>query len=205
MQKPENSTLVNVCIIPDEQVSVSCVSISQSLGGENTLFTLGDDKFAHMTVYMARFGDEELEKVVKGAEKALQDVSSFKCEHTGYFMTEGRYLEVSYAKSAELMDLHESLIEQLAGYRKNPGDPYEESFFAPYTKEQRQNAEYTGYDLARNLYRPHISLTRYTEGGVPQKLPDFPEAQLSFSLSKIGIYKADDNGAVYELIKEYRV
>jgi hypothetical protein len=33
----------------------------------------------------------------------------------------------------------------------------------------------------------------------------FPEVDLSFSLSKVCIYKADDNGAVYELVQEFMI
>lgn len=203
MEKPSNSTILNVCIIPDEKVSKSCEEISQSLNSEGVMFTLGGDKFSHMTVFMARFANENIDKVVKSAEQAVVSVQSFDCEHTGYFMTEGRYLEISYRKSPFFMQLHEALIEGLADLRLDPGNPYEEGYFTPYTQEQRHNAEETGYDLARSLYRPHITLTRYEEGKVPRLFPAFPEVNLSFGLSKVCVYKADDNGAVYKKLADF--
>lgn len=205
MQRPENSTIINVCIIPSEQVGIACVAASQSLKSESTLLVLSGGKFAHMTAYMARFANEDIDKVVSGVEKAMQNTSTFKCEHAGYFMTEGRYLEASYLRSPELMRLHEALIANIADYRINPGNPFEEGYFTPYTPEQRHNAKATGYGLARDLYRPHITLTRYKEGGVPDAIPAFPSAEMSFELSKICVYKADDNGAVYELVKEFHI
>lgn len=205
VNKPENSNIINVCVIPDTRVGKECVTISQSLKSEDTAFVLGGTLFAHMTVYMARFADTNIEKVVSGVEDALQSAKSFRCEMTGYFMTAGRYLEVSYRKSAEFMQLHESIITHTADYRINPGDPYEEGYFTPYTSEQKHNAQETGYDLARNLYRPHITLTRYKAGGVPETFPALPAADLHFSLGKVCIYKADDNGAVYELVREFHV
>jgi hypothetical protein len=205
MQKPPNSTIINVCVIPDESARAMCVALSQSLKNDNTLFVLGGDKFAHITAYMARFADMDIDKVVNGVEAALQSATPFRCEHTGYFMTQGRYLEASYRKSAGFVALHEALIARVADYRLNPGDPYEEGYFTPYTAEQQQNAKETGYDLARNLYRPHVTLTRYREGGMPEAFPAFSEAKLSFDLDKVCVYKADDNGAVYERIGEFRV
>lgn len=205
MQKPENSTIINVCIIPSRPVGDECVAISQTLESEATQFVLGGNRFAHMTAYMARFSDDDIEKVLSSVEAALQTVTPFKCEHTGYLLTEGRYLEVSYRKSQKFMELHESLITHLADYRINPGDPFEEGYFTPYTQQQQQNAKETGYDLAHDLYRPHITLTRYKEGFESNVFPTFPEAQLSFELSKVAIYKADDNGAVHELIKEFQI
>ncbi len=205
MTKPDNSTIINVCVIPDERVGAECVLISQSLKSDDTLFVLGGDKFAHMTAYMARFADADIDKVVQGVESALKTASSFRCEHTGYFMTAGRYMEVSYRKSDAFMGLHESLITAVSDLRINPGNPYEEGYFTPYTAEQQQNAAETGYDLARNLYRPHVTLTRYQEGGVPAEFPALPAVNLSFDLDKVCVYKADDNGAVYELIREFHV
>lgn len=205
MEKPGNSTILNICVIPDERVSKSCEQISQSLNSEGAMFTLGSDKFAHITIFMARFANENVDNVIKFTEQAVTSVQSFDCEHTGYFMTEGRYLEVSYRKSSLFLHLHEVIIDYLAGLRINPGKPYEEAYFTPYTREQRRNAEETGYDLARSLYRPHITLTRYEEGKVPHLFPAFPEVNLSFGLSKICVYKADDNGAIYEKLADFSI
>lgn len=205
MNKPENSTVLNICVLPDERVAEECIAISQSLKSEQTMFVLGDDLLPHMTVYMARFADDDIEKVTEAARLALGQAEVFTCEHTGYFMTEGRYLEASYRKSADFLKLHERLIAHLADLRINPGQPFNESYFAPYNTEQQKNAQETGYDLARDLYRPHVTLTRYREGEVPETFPAFPAADLSFSLGKVCVYKADDNGAIYELVQEYKV
>ena len=208
MQKapPKDSVLINVCIIPPNLVAASCVNISQSLKSDNTMFVLdGVNRFAHMTVFMARFANSQVEGVIKATESTLTKAQSFSCEHSGYFMTAGRYFEVSYRKTKEFMDLHESLINTLKDYRINPGDPFEEAYFTPYTAEQQKNAREIGYDLAHSLYRPHITLTRYKEGGLPETDPVIAPVELSFKLSKIGVYKADDNGAVYEKLAEFPI
>lgn len=201
---PLKSTIINVCVIPSAEVGKQCVQLSQSLKSGGTLFTLdGRSRFAHMTVFMARFADGKISNVLQATEQALSGISAFLCEHTGYFMTAGRYLEASYRKSPEFMALHELFINTLSCYRFNPGNPVEEDYFAPYTEEQKQNVRETGYDLAHNLYRPHITLTRYKEGCLPETFPGFAPAQLSFVLNRIGIYKADNNGAIYEAIREF--
>jgi hypothetical protein len=201
---PPKSTIINICIMPSAKVCSQCVQLSQSLKSEGTIFTLdGINRFAHMTVFMARFADSEVPNVLQVTEQALSDIPAFLCEHTGYFMTAGRYLEVSYRKSVEFIALHELFINVLSRYRFNPGNPVEEDYFAPYTEEQRQNAKETGYDLAHNLYRPHITLTRYKEGCLPEIFPGFAPAKLSFMLNEIGVYKADNNGAIYEVLREF--
>lgn len=198
------STILNVCIIPTVEVSNQCLQLSQSLKSGGTIFALdGITKFAHMTVYMARFANSEFAHVIQTARQTLLHNDTFLCEHTGYFMTSGRYLEASYRKSARLMALHERLVSSLSRYRLNPGNPFEEGYFTPYTEEQQRSAKETGYDLAYGLYRPHITLTRYHEDQLPETFPGFAPAKLSFMLRKICVYKADDNGAVYEKLEEF--
>src|SRR3989344_3133375 len=183
---PKDSVIINVCVIPSQDVGNQCIQLSQSLKSESTMFVLdGKSKFAHMTVFMARFANNEISNVLNATEKALKNANSFLCEHTGYFMTAGRYLEVSYRKSKEFMGLHELLIDSLKNFRINPNNPFEEGYFTPYTEEQQKNAKETGYDLALNLYRPHITLTRYEEGEVPKVFPAFAPSELSFQLSKV--------------------
>ena len=204
MTPPADSTILNVCVIPTTEVAEECVKLSQSLESENTLFVLdGISKFAHMTVFMARFPNSKIADVVAAAKEVAGQSKSFVCEHVGYFLTAGRYIEASYRRSTEFILLHENFIRDLKEHRINPGDPFEELYFAPYTPDQQKNAEKTGYDLAYHLHRPHITLTRYKEEGVPNVFPGFAPAALSFPLSSIGVYKADDNGAVYEKLAEF--
>ncbi|HXH27062.1 MAG TPA: 2'-5' RNA ligase family protein [Candidatus Acidoferrum sp.] len=200
---PKDSTIINICIIPSDEVGKQCVGLSQSLESPGTAFVLdGVSKFAHMTVFMARFTDDNIPKVVAAAQQALVGSQPFLCTHTGYFMTAGRYLEASYRKSGEFMNLHSTLIDTLKPLRSSPGLPFEEGYFTPYTDEQRHNAETTGYDLAYGLYRPHITLTRYKEDQVPEIFPGFAPAQLNFQCHKVCVFKADNNGAVYEQLAE---
>ena len=90
-------------------------------------------------------------------------------------------------------------------YRINSNNPFEEEYFTPYTEEQQKNVKETGYDLAYNLYRPHITLTRYKGNEVPEIFPAIPPAKLSFQLNKVCVYKADYNGAVYEKLREFSI
>lgn len=205
-RKPENSTIINVCVIPSDAVGAECIKLSQELKSDDTMFVLdGKSKFAHMTVFMARFENGKISSVVEAVSTALKSLKGFVCKHTGYFITQGRYLEASYQKSEGFMALHELLVATLSPLRINPGDPFEEGYFTPYTADQQKNAKETGYDLAHALYRPHVTLTRYFDGKVLEVFPGFAPAKLSFDLGKICVYKADDNGAVYEKIAEFFV
>lgn len=204
--KPADSVLINVHVTPSQEVGAECVKISQSLKSDGTMFVLdGETKFPHMTVFMFRVANDKVAEVVEAVGKVVSEISSFSCNHTGYFMTQGRYFEASYSKTLEFVAFHKKLIAALKDFRINPGDPFEEGYFTPYTSEQQANAKDTGYDLAHELFRPHVTLTRYFEGKVPKEYPQTPPTDLSFSLQKVCVYKADDNGAVYEPLAKFSV
>ncbi len=206
MNKPESSVLVNVNVTPSDEVGGNCVDISQSLKSDGTMFVLdGNSKFPHMTVFMFRVANDRVADVVEAVDQVVSGLRSFQCKHTGYFMTKGRYFEASYEKTPEFLAFHEGLITALKDLRINPGNPFEEGYFTPYTSEQQVNARETGYDLANELFRPHVTLTRYFEGKVPEKDPETPTTDLSFPLQKVSVYKADDNGAVYEPLAKFFV
>ncbi|MBX4201113.1 hypothetical protein KW786_03215 [Candidatus Parcubacteria bacterium] len=205
---PSGSTLLNVCVIPSDQVGVECVRLSKLLPKEGKLFELGDGKFPHMTAYMARFGNDQVDNVVNAVRATLARVRSLPCEHSGYFTTAGDYVEVSYAKSPQFVDLQKLIIGAAKDFRLNPGKPFEEGYFTPYTLQQQANAQATGYDLAcwpEDLFRPHVTLTRYKKGQAPVSLPDFGNVQLSFRLWRICVYKADNNGAVSEELASFPI
>jgi 2'-5' RNA ligase len=201
---PAGTVLLNVCILPTTSVADECISLASSLESDATIFVLdGKKAFPHMTVYMGRFPESAIAEVLQAAKTAIETNAAVFCEQSGYFLTAGRYVEVSYKKTPELMTLHERLLDALKPFRYSPGSPIEESYFAPYIADQQNNAEATGYDLAYDLYRPHITLARYKEGQAPAVVPEFPSTELSFTPSEIALYKADDNGAVYELIENF--
>lgn len=196
----DNSVLLNVCMLPTQSVKQQCIAISQSINEELVRFKLGAELFPHATLYMARFPEESVIEVAQAVQSAAGGFSPTFLKHSGYYLTEGNYLEVSYQRTPELLALHSAVIDSLKQFRVSPGQPLIESYYGPYNKAQQRNVEETGYDLAYDLYRPHITLTRYKENCVPDEFSALPAAKLSFTLPKIALYKADENGAVYEEI-----
>lgn len=205
MQNLDSTILVNFCILPPDNVANQCTQLSQTLKSTDTMFVLGDGKFPHMTVYMARFPRNVVSKLKSGAKQAMQSQKPFRCLHSGYFMTSGRYFEASYQKTSKFLELHSKLITSLCDFRASPGNPRKESYYGPYSAEQKKSAKQTGYDLTYDLYRPHITLTRYFENKVPEIFPAMPQTDLSFDFTKLGMYEADENGAVFKKLAEFTI
>jgi len=193
------TTLLNVAILPPRSTAAEVERLSAALQTHGGLFRIdGKKKLAHLTLYMARFASSEIEAVVTETARFAKRHGARTLDHTGYFLTQGNYYEVSYARSDGMMKLQQGISDLLLPLRYSPGHPRIEDFFAPYSKRQREQAERSGYDLAGDLYRPHITMTRFAER--PTHALPSPTIDLSFSATTIGLFKADNLGAVTEAL-----
>ncbi|RSM48349.1 hypothetical protein DMB66_46655 [Actinoplanes sp. ATCC 53533] len=188
-----------MAILPPPSTAAEVERLSAALRTRGGLFQVdGKHKFAHLTLYMARFANSNIDSTVAEAAKFAERHNACALDHTGFHLTQGNYYEVSYARSEGVLKLHQGASDSLLPLRYSPGRPWIEDYFAPYSKRQREEAERTGYDLAGDLHRPHITITRFAEP--PARALPSPEVDLSFSATTIGLFRADDLGAITEAI-----
>lgn len=200
-----DTILLNVAVIPSADVSAAAVMLSQELHTLGGIFQLdGVDRFAHLTLYMARFARSDLARVQAALSVALGELETIRLTQNGYFVTPGGYYEISYLRSPSLIHVHDKVTRALRTLRFSPGHPVAESYFGIYTSEQQQNAQKTGYDLAGDLYRPHVTLTRFDNVPDINVLPT-AGSNLSFTATRIGSFEADSMGAARKHIAEFKL
>lgn len=152
-----------------------------------------------MTLYMARFRCSELDRVRRAFQELDGSLRQHAVQHTGYFLTADGYYEISYARTATLLAAQEIVTKSVGAFRFSPGRPVREAYFGRYSRQQRLNAREWGYDLAGQLYRPHVTLTRFPGGAVRETLP-VAAGDLSFIAARIGLFEADRLGAARRLL-----
>lgn len=188
--------LLNIAIIPSDYVALAALDLSRQTLSQDGLFCLDDiTRFSHITLYMARFQKDQVNNIIAESKSLVSGFRQQFLKQVGYFVTAGDYYEISYERAPGLLEMHEATTQRLAPFRCNPRNPHREEYFGAYSNEQRINAIKWGYDLAGNLYRPHITITRFPEGF--SRLRELPKApnSLSFTATKIGLFEADNLGA----------
>lgn len=198
-QKPD-TLLLNVAIIPPENIAAAASKLSreaQALGGSFQVDNA--DRFAHITLYMARFRRSELDRVRLAFQELDGSLHQHAIQHTGYFVTADGYYEVSYARTPALLAAQEIVTKSVGAFRFSPGSPVREAYFGRYSRQQQLNAREWGYDLAGELYRPHVTLTRFPGGPARESLP-VAAGDLSFTAARIGLFEADQLGAARTLL-----
>lgn len=202
---PDDTLLLNVAVIPPAEIASEIAILSGRLRAAGGIFEIdGNSRHAHLTLYMARFGVASVPAVRERLTEALVDSAGIRLRHSGYFVTPGGYFEASYERSTEVMALHRTAIGLIRDLRHAPGRPIIESYFGVYDQGQRENAEQSGYDLVDDLYRPHITITRFAS---PPDAAAMPRAarDLSFAAARIGLFVADAQGAARELVTEFEL
>jgi hypothetical protein len=196
------TAILNVAIIPPPTVEAEVAKLSSHLCQSGGLFEVdGSARLAHMTLYMARFPEAQVGPVIAKLANVARCGIRFFARHTGFFVTPGKYYEISYAKNESLVSLHDAVTKELLPLRFSPGAPVIEEYFGAYSAAQRDQAQASGYDLAGDLYRPHITITRFADS--PDSGLPCPPVDLSFSVDKFGLFYADRFGSVVQTLARF--
>jgi hypothetical protein len=200
--------LLNVGIIPPGYITNEAVTLSQRTQSIGGLFELNrTTRLPHVTIYMARFSRCKIDAVRKILSAMIPTLEERALDHRGYNLTPHRYYEISYAKTPELEQTQVSVTRELYELRYAPGNPVIENYFGEYEGDIKKSVERWGYDCVGNLYRPHLTLTRFPADARPITTTSLPKSSsnLSFAISSIGLFRADDMGSARELISEWNI
>jgi len=209
LREPSSETLLlNVAIIPSAQVTTAAIELSRAASMLGGLFELDERSHRpHLTIYMARFARSQVDTIHSILTSFIPSTETQLLRHAGYHLTPLGYYEISYERTPQLIALHQNMTRELYGLRFSPGNPVVEDYFGEYTGATKFNAERWGYDLVGELYRPHITLTRFAAGmrtGQSTSLPRWP-IDLSFPFEAVGLFRADRMGSVGEVISVFEL
>lgn len=188
-----NATIeCNVVILPSEPLAAKAMSVSTELSKQGALFTLETGKFyPHASVYMLKLKIEDLEAVKAQLAKIASDTPALNLKATKYNQSRG-YLDVEYQKPEQLDTLQQHVVAALNPLRSGMRDN-DIARLPDATGLALENFQNYGWNSIGELYRPHLTLTRFTdEQTVPANLPELSE--LSGTFMALGLFEMGSNG-----------
>lgn len=195
----------NVVILPSEELASKSFATSKLLEQFEGFFTLDDDKFfAHSSLYMLQLKTEDLERVETILQSIADHTSAFNLKATKYGQAE-RYIDVEYEKSSELVKLQEEVLTALDPIRDGMREK-DRARMLESNGVARENLERYGYRGIGELFRPHISLTRFKDDAEINPLEVLPGiAQFNGDFNKLGLFEMGDNGTCIRKIAEFKL
>lgn len=191
----------DIVILPNDDLAQKAIDLSQRLQQHGALFSLGRDKFAHASLYMTQLKIDDLEKV----KELLADIAATTVRQnlaaTRYDQAEG-YIDAEYERTEALAALQMAVVEALNPVRDGMRAK-DKARMLTATGKARESLEKYGYSGVGELFRPHLTLTRFADGGTidSANLPD--PSSFSGPFTKLGLFEMGDNGTCVRKIATF--
>jgi 2'-5' RNA ligase len=197
-----NSKPCNVVLLPSKSLADKAIEISETLRSDEALFTLKDGSFyPHISLYMLELRVDDYEKVrevLRGisATQSLQELTAIR-----YGQKMG-FLDAEYAVTPALRDLQDLIVDALNPIRNGMREK-DKVRMEQAVGIKREYFEKYGYPNVKELFRPHVTLTRFNNEKLfdTTKQPDVSVFNGNFE--RLGFFESGDNGTCVRLLSSY--
>jgi hypothetical protein len=197
-----NSLPIDIVLLPTDDLAQKAIAVSELLQKYDALFKLSSTgPFPHASLYMTQLKLEDLDKVKELLAAIAAVTPALDMTATGYFQAEG-YLDPDYERTDQLARLQMDVVNAINPIRDGMRVK-DRARMLEATGLVRENLEKYGYRGVGELFRPHMTLARFTDG---KKIDTsiLPSSQ-SFSgrFVKLGMFEMGDNGTCARKIAEF--
>lgn len=197
-----NSLPVDIVLLPSEDLAQKAASTSKYLAKEEAFFTLDTNigPFPHASLYMTQLKIDNLDQVVELLSVIARETPVQNLVASGYFQDKG-YLDPDYIRTNQIVALQMKVVDAINpirdGLRKK-----DEARLLEATGVVRENLERYGYRSVGELFRPHMTLTRFTDED-RQDIDNLPPVEtFSGTFTRLGLFEMGDNGTCKRKIAE---
>ncbi len=196
-------------LLPSEEQSRQAIQASQLLSPQGSLFVLDDQNFyAHASVYMFEMSLDNQDACITALQQLAKQNDVQQLEQDGYFYQNAGhgkgYVDVAFARNSDV-DL---LQEQVVGVFNSLRAGMRESDKAKMVDAEGlklENLQKYGYPSVGELFRPHITLTKFPVEIEPN-LTVLPSPEIfTGAFSRIGLFEMGPNGTCIRKIAEFNL
>jgi 2'-5' RNA ligase len=189
----QSSIPCDIVALPSDELAAKAILASKKLESLGSLFSLEIGKyFPHSSMYMLQLSTDTIEQVKQLLADIAHETKPLQLEASGYYQKEG-FIDAGYTVSDELRNLQEKVLSVINPLRDGMREK-DKARMVEATGLPLKNYQDYGYKYVGELFRPHITLTRFSEEQptAEQLLPDLSEFNGTFT--RIGLFEMGDNG-----------
>lgn len=198
------SIACDVVILPNSELEAKAVDASEKLAVLDTLFTLKLGEYhPHASVYMLQLKKTDIIIAKELLAKVALMTRGLKLTATRYDQSKC-FFDAEYHKPKELQNLQDAVVAALNPIRDGLREKDKPRMLEA-TGLALENYEKYGWNAIGDLYRPHMTLTRFTsEQPIPEKLLS-DISSFSGTFSRLAIFEMGDNGTAVRKIAEFEL
>jgi len=189
----QDSLPCDVVLLPSKALSATALAVSGKLADLDSLFQLDNSNFyAHASLYMLQLKQADIEKVKELLAEIARTTRPLELTASKYDQKE-LFVDAEYQRTNLVDDLQTKVIAALNLVRDGMlGKDVERMKTA--TGLTLENYQNYGYNYVGELFRPHITLTRFgsEQQAAVELLPDISTFNGVFD--RIGLFEMGDNG-----------
>lgn len=195
----------NIVLLPNPELAQRAIAFSRQLAEYDTVSTLSaGGPVPHASLYMTQLKTADMERVKEILAGIAARTPLLNLTANGYWL-EIRYVDVDYKRTTELADLQMEVIGAINPIR----DGMREKDKARLLETEgiaRENLEKYGYRGVGELFRPHMTLTRFASEELALDAIEKPDAQtFAGAFDRIGLFEMGDNGTCVRRIAEFHL
>ncbi|HSD55715.1 MAG TPA: DUF1045 domain-containing protein [Candidatus Saccharimonadales bacterium] len=189
----------NIVLLPSDDLAELAIEMSRSLRGEK-LYELSRDTLApHLSLYMTQLKVTDLDEAKALLSGIATRTRTFNLAAINYGAEEG-YFEVGYRRTNALDALQQSVVTAVNpirdGMRVKDKIRMESAVGIAL-----ENFKKYGYPNIGELFRPHISFTRFSHAVRPDVREDF--SKFSGVFSRLALCEMGGNGTCTRIIAAF--
>ena len=192
----------NIVLLPEKHLAELAAQTSDTLAANDTLYTIDNSSvFAHLTLYMTQLdsnGIEQAEAILEGISK---QIGVFTLNAQGFEQAEG-YIDADYTRTAELDSLQDSVVSAINPIRSGMRAK-DRARLSQTTGIAHSNLSTYGYRSIGELFRPHVSLTRFRNPPAKINTPLPVVSKFSGRFDALGLFEMGDNGTCVKEIARF--
>jgi len=197
----------DIVLLPAQDQAELAVRASQALSPQGSLFTLDNhDFYAHASLYMFQMDIENQEKCISALRQLAAQTAVQQLKQDGYFYQDtghGKgYVDVAFERNNVVDSLQERAIATFNSLRAGMRES-DKAKMADASGVKLVNLQKYGYPAAGELFRPHITLTKFPVELTPD-LSGLPSVEaFSGIFDRVGLFEMGQNGTCIRKIAEF--
>jgi hypothetical protein len=199
-----NTKLYDIILLPEPELAQKAITLSQQLAQYGARFTLQQDSpVPHLSLYFAQLSPPGLSMTTEVLQAMAAQLSPITLSAAEYEQA-GAYLLLNYQRTDELVRLHMRVMNAINPLRDgmSQGDT---ARLHETRGKVRQNLETYGTQWVGELFKPHITITRFAERRelAANDLPDI--RQFDGRFVKLGLFETGEFGTCVRRIAEFEL
>ncbi len=204
-----NLPVYDVVLLLPNDINQTAITISSQVARYGTEFTLSDNLYPHISLYMANFTSTKLIEAQHLLSKIARDATALTLQGSHWGKNDQGMLEIFFQRPLEIAHIQERVIAALNPLRhglrvKDPVGRLLEQYRHQAPDEARAHIEQYGYDEIGTFFKPHITITRFKQRSTPIDTTLMPSpATFSGIYNTLALCEMGEHGTCTQIVARF--